>query len=86
MQAEDPLALLSSLFRYKGLSLASLGAAIMVLSLVFDPFMQQIFSYPVYQTPMDSSRATAKQTASFLGSCFRGADCGESLSPPDPYS
>lgn len=62
------------LFRHKGLSPVSLGAAVTVLSLVFDPFMQQILSYPVYQTPMKSSQATAKQTVNFLESGFTSSE------------
>ncbi|KAJ5593446.1 hypothetical protein N7537_010350 [Penicillium hordei] len=50
------------LFQDKGRSLVSIGALITILALVFDPFVQQILTYPVRQTSRDSSSATAKQS------------------------
>ncbi|KAL2784338.1 hypothetical protein BJX66DRAFT_344155 [Aspergillus keveii] len=52
MQAFDnasrgPLGALTMLFKYSGRSLVSLGAALTILMLAFEPFVQQILSYPL---------------------------------------
>ncbi|KAL4915003.1 hypothetical protein BDW62DRAFT_204092 [Aspergillus aurantiobrunneus] len=48
------------LYRHKGCSLVSLGALITIISLAIDPFMQQLFSYPVRQIP-SPQRASVRQ-------------------------
>ena len=53
------------LFSHKGCSLASLGAAITILVFAFDPFMQQILTYPIRQTASPSDAATSKQAHTF---------------------
>lgn len=50
----------------KGCSLATLGALITVLCLIFDPFVQQILTYPVRDTIYNSSDATIPQSRWFL--------------------
>lgn len=56
------------LFSHKGCSLASLGAAIIILVFAFDPFMQQILTYPIRQTASPSDVATSKQAHTFSAS------------------
>ncbi|RJE20239.1 hypothetical protein PHISCL_07417 [Aspergillus sclerotialis] len=46
----------------RGRSLISIGALVTVLALAFDPFMQQVLSYPVRQVPVPSNTATAQQS------------------------
>lgn len=55
--SRGPLGSLMILFRQKGLSLASLGAAITLLSLAFDPFIQQIIDYPLREITKNSDLA-----------------------------
>jgi hypothetical protein len=45
--SRGPLGALTMLFNYSGRSLVSLGAALTVLMLAFEPFVQQILSYPL---------------------------------------
>ena len=59
--SRGPLGSLTILFEHKGLSLASLGAAITLLSLAFDPFIQQIIDYPLGEVTRESDLAVAKQ-------------------------
>lgn len=63
--SRGPLGSIIILFGYKGLSLASLGAAITLLSLAFDPFIQQIIDYPLGEITRDSDLAVAKQAVGF---------------------
>lgn len=63
--SRGPLGSLTILFEHKGLSLASLGATITLLSLAFDPFIQQIIDYPLEETTKNSDRAVAKQAVWF---------------------
>lgn len=44
--SRGPLGSISLLFRHRGQPLASLGATILILMLAFEPFVQQILSYP----------------------------------------
>ncbi|CAG7915945.1 unnamed protein product [Penicillium olsonii] len=44
--SRGPMGSISLLFRLQGQSIASLGAAILILMLAFEPFVQQILSYP----------------------------------------
>lgn len=59
--SRGPLGSLTILFEHKGLSLPSLGAAITLLSLAFDPFIQQIIDYPLGEVTRESDLAVAKQ-------------------------
>ena len=44
--SRGPMGSISLLFRLQGQTVASLGAAILILMLAFEPFVQQILSYP----------------------------------------
>ncbi|KAJ5710998.1 hypothetical protein N7488_005154 [Penicillium malachiteum] len=44
--SRGPLGSIALLFRHQGRSLASLGAIVLIFMLAFDPFVQQILSYP----------------------------------------
>ncbi|KAL4886121.1 hypothetical protein BJY04DRAFT_213656 [Aspergillus karnatakaensis] len=71
--SRGPLGSLYMIFAHKGLSLASLGAMVVVLLLAFDPFLQQVLSYPTrsyginvnetgtFSTAADASDATVRQ-------------------------
>lgn len=68
MQAFDsasrgPLGSLVIIFSHRGRSLVSFGAAIVIVLLAFDPFFQQVLSYPVRNTILGPSAgiATAPQ-------------------------
>ncbi|KAJ5403245.1 hypothetical protein N7509_003116 [Penicillium cosmopolitanum] len=63
--SRGPLGALYLLFQHRGLSIASLGAIVTVLSMALDPFIQQILSYPVQQTPGSSTQATMPQALTF---------------------
>ncbi|KAL2785432.1 hypothetical protein BJX66DRAFT_343071 [Aspergillus keveii] len=54
------------LFHRVGRSLASLGAVITILALAFEPFMQQLLTYPIRQTFHVSEQTVAKQVRTFL--------------------
>jgi hypothetical protein len=49
----------------KGRSLITVGALITMLSLILDPFVQQIITYPVREIAVPSSHARVKQSRSF---------------------
>ena len=55
--SRGPLGSIASLFQKTRRSLASIGAAVIILLLVFDPFIQQIISYPTRLT--DKHRSTS---------------------------
>lgn len=61
--SRGPLGSFSVLFTHPGRKsgLVTLGAAITVLALAFEAFMQQIMSYPIRQVGKDSSHASAKR-------------------------
>ncbi|KAL5050822.1 hypothetical protein BDW71DRAFT_173259 [Aspergillus fruticulosus] len=61
--SRGPLGAFAMVIRDRGRSLISLGALIMVLGLSFDPFMQQILSYPVRRVPDPYNSATARQSS-----------------------
>lgn len=63
--SRGPLGSLMIIVGHKGLSLASLGATITLLSLAFDPFIQQIIDYPLGEITRDSDLAMAKQAVGF---------------------
>lgn len=52
---------LGILIHQRAKSLVCLGAAVVVLLLAFDPFMQQVISYPVRQSDILDGQAIAKQ-------------------------
>jgi hypothetical protein len=64
--SRGPMGSLTILIQHCGWSLASLGAYITILALAFDPFVQQILSYPVRQRPSSSESASVKQAHYFL--------------------
>ncbi|RHZ47233.1 DUF3176 domain-containing protein [Aspergillus thermomutatus] len=64
--SRGPLGSMMILFEHKAFSLVSLGAAITLLSLAFDPFIQQIVSYPIRETKSVSDQAPAKQARAFV--------------------
>ncbi|KAL4901138.1 hypothetical protein BDW74DRAFT_181992 [Aspergillus multicolor] len=51
-----PLGSFWIIVRYKGKDLICLGAAVIMLCLVFGPFMQQILSYPIRITPSKDAK------------------------------
>ncbi|CAI7633158.1 unnamed protein product [Penicillium manginii] len=65
--SRGPLGAFYLFFQHRGLSIASLGAIVTVLSIALDPFVQQILSYPVQQTPGTSTtQATMAQALNFI--------------------
>ncbi|CAG7935855.1 unnamed protein product [Penicillium olsonii] len=50
------------LLQDKGRSLVTIGALITVLALFFDPFVQQVLTYPLRETPSSQSSAIAKRS------------------------
>ncbi|KAL4901469.1 hypothetical protein BDW74DRAFT_170176 [Aspergillus multicolor] len=66
--SRGPLGSLLLVIQHKGQSLVSLGALITILTLMFDPFVQQILTYPTRQTVEDpaSSKAIADQAFYFF--------------------
>lgn len=61
--SRGPLGSISVLFSRpkRGHGLITLGAAVTILALAFEAFMQQILSYPIRQVDQDSSQASTKQ-------------------------
>ncbi|KAL2795844.1 hypothetical protein BJX66DRAFT_336552 [Aspergillus keveii] len=65
--SRGPLGSLFILLEHKGQSLVSLGALVIVLALIFDPFMQQLLRYPVREIEfVNSSSAAAPQIVVLL--------------------
>ncbi|OJJ35802.1 hypothetical protein ASPWEDRAFT_41044 [Aspergillus wentii DTO 134E9] len=59
--SRGPLGALKIIFQHRGYSWICLGALVTVLALAFDPFIQQIISYPVRQVPSPTDIASTKQ-------------------------
>ncbi|CAG8143054.1 unnamed protein product [Penicillium salamii] len=59
--SRGPLGSISIILSHRAQSLVSLGAAVIVILLVFEPFMQQVISYPVLPVNITGGRAVAKQ-------------------------
>ncbi|KAJ5413806.1 hypothetical protein N7509_000433 [Penicillium cosmopolitanum] len=61
--SRGPMGSISFLFRHQGQSIASLGATILILMLAFEPFVQQILSYPTerIRTATETPAAAAPQ-------------------------
>ncbi|CAG8930845.1 unnamed protein product [Penicillium salamii] len=61
--SRGPMGSISLLFRHQGQSIASLGATILILMLAFEPFVQQILSYPTerIRTATETSAALTPQ-------------------------
>lgn len=57
--SRGPLGSLMIIIHHRARSLVSLGAAVIILLLAFDPFMQQILSYPVRPTVDTNTQASA---------------------------
>lgn len=64
--AKGPMGSLQVLLRHGVLCLASLGAVILILSLAFEPFIQQALVYPISSDLLNSSDAVASQARTFL--------------------
>ena len=66
--SRGPFGSLVVIFQHRGQSLVSLGALVTILALAFDPFIQQILTYPIRNTvdAADSSAAEARQVTSVL--------------------
>ncbi|KAK5467759.1 hypothetical protein LTS15_000732 [Exophiala xenobiotica] len=47
-------------------SLASIGAIVTILSLAYDPFLQQLLSYPIVQVYTNTSSAVTRQARAFV--------------------
>lgn len=63
--SRGPLGSLTILVRHRANSLVSIGAAVVVLMLAFDPFMQQLISYPVWPVDVQNGQAVVKQLHNF---------------------
>ena len=63
--SRGPLGSLTILVRHRANSLVSVGAAVVVLMLAFEPFMQQLISYPVWPVEVPNGQAIAKQLYNF---------------------
>ncbi|CAG8941429.1 unnamed protein product [Penicillium salamii] len=59
--SRGPLGSISIILSHRAQSLVSLGAAVIVILLMFEPFMQQVISYPVLPVNITGGRAAAKQ-------------------------
>lgn len=70
--SRGPLGSLFMLMQHMGRSLVSLGALVTILALTFDPFVQQILTYPTREAVESSGtgRAVAKQAFAFLPDTF----------------
>lgn len=86
MQAVDdasrgPLGSLTILLQrqHPGSLLLSLGATVMIIPVAFDPFVQQIVSYPVRQVISPSDVATMKQTRFPLSAENTGDDVDDAF-------
>lgn len=66
--SRGPLGAFMILIRHRAQSLVSLGAVVMLLLLVFDPFVQQVIKYPTRLSPDSNSVASAPQIAGELTS------------------
>lgn len=64
--SRGPYGSLAMLFKKPAFSLSALGAVITVLSLGFDPFIQQVLSTSIRQIPQDSDLAVTSQATAFL--------------------
>ncbi|KAK2758993.1 hypothetical protein FQN54_003091 [Arachnomyces sp. PD_36] len=66
--SRGPLGSLFMILEHKSRSLASLGAILTVLALMFDPFVQQVLTYPTRQTiqQTNSSGAIVHQAFNFF--------------------
>ncbi|KAL3490754.1 hypothetical protein BJX62DRAFT_237868 [Aspergillus germanicus] len=60
--SRGPLGALTMLFKYSGRSLVSLGAVLTILMLAFEPFVQQILSYPLQYIENSSMPAVTFQS------------------------
>lgn len=59
--SRGPLGSLGIIVHHRAQSLVCLGAAVIVLLLAFDPFMQQVISYPVRSIDVSYGQAVTKQ-------------------------
>lgn len=59
--SHGPLGSFVVLYQHKGSTVICLGAVVTILALAFDPFVQQILSYPVRQVPGPVRTAFVKQ-------------------------
>ncbi|KAJ5937098.1 hypothetical protein N7466_003548 [Penicillium verhagenii] len=59
--SRGPLGSLNILIAHRAQSLVCLGAAVLVLLLAFEPFVQQVISYPVLPVVLADGEATTKQ-------------------------
>ncbi|KAJ6019806.1 hypothetical protein N7499_003093 [Penicillium canescens] len=71
MQAYDsasrgPWGSLMILFKDKGRSLVTIGALITILALVFDPFVQQVLTYPVRETMIQSDSVMTERSRNLM--------------------
>ena len=68
--SRGPLGALKLLFSRQVLSLGSLGALIILLSLAMDPFFQQLVSYPLESRTLDFSPAQQSQASLYKASHY----------------
>jgi hypothetical protein len=81
--SRSPMGSMSVICRHRGRSLVSLGALVTVLAFAFDPFMQQIISYPIKNTVVatNSSDAAVHQATSLLLEPFSDLELGSIILP-----
>ncbi|KAL4877525.1 hypothetical protein BJY04DRAFT_222079 [Aspergillus karnatakaensis] len=72
--SRGPLGSLFLVLQHKGQSLVSLGAIVTILALMFEPFMQQILTYPTREVREDpeTAEAVARQAFSLATSVSSG--------------
>ncbi|KAJ5722956.1 hypothetical protein N7488_000991 [Penicillium malachiteum] len=59
--SRGPLGSICIILSHRAQSLVCLGATIIVILLAFEPFMQQVISYPVFSVKITDGQAVAKQ-------------------------
>ncbi|KPI36104.1 uncharacterized protein AB675_1615 [Cyphellophora attinorum] len=64
--ARGPWGSLKMLFRHGVTTIASIGAAVLVLLTAFEPSIQQVLTYPNWSTSVNSTQAIANQTKTLL--------------------
>jgi hypothetical protein len=74
---------MSIIWRHRGRLLVSLGALVTALAFAFDPFMQQIISYPIKTTVVatDSDDVVVKQATSPVLEAFSDLELGSIIFP-----
>ncbi|KAL3467196.1 hypothetical protein BJX64DRAFT_192179 [Aspergillus heterothallicus] len=65
--SRGPLGSLLIILRHRGASFVSFGAVLIIVALLFDPFMQQIIKYPLHEVDtIDAGNATAPRAYALI--------------------